>query len=974
MKSSARFALWVIFFAFAGPVSLRAADEKVITVVADFEDDSIATSIGAVTNILQADCKVQREPIPARGQFSLGLEIGATQNETSATVELVLREPIRFDSIDRVGAFVWIKAHTVDIAYRFEDAEGRMYESPPVPVEKRDRWVPARWNFDAATLARLSEDAAPKFPLQLTALRVATHSRGRQYVYIDDLQVEHRVRQEDMLLARFTFDEATRIYEPGKFVATKVTFENRSQEKSLTTSVELMWLRPDGSELKRIQSQINLPHSTADFRSYQSIDFSERIRDPGLYRLVATARVSGWRSPPHFETTIAVAASNRFAARGRARFFGVRSNLLREPAADQLLEIALARDLGAHFVMLDAPWRMLEPKDNEWNVQPLEPLIDALSKNAIETTLSITEPPVWLSADQSAREKEFAALCGEVTRRFSGKVTAIQFTREIFPDLDAAGFETVCAKLGELINLPGKPTLALLLPTEQASAEPPAANCGRTVIEYKGHPNSALHSVSLSDRTSDDGAHLKNTLVEVLLPPMNSAGQPADAVSVLRLFLRAAAAGVPAVQLFDLRDDDVGNYRPEELRGITQRDFSPKMWLIGYLSAAGMIADMTYAGTVFGAPPEYDSALFVGGDRQTAILIPKRNRILPAALMPIRNVEGTWTFLRVDREAIQPIQSGESVVLASRDEPIFATLKMNAAQPRPQIGFAEHPWIQVPSTVFTGQPFEVTVTPSKALRSGYLQLVPAPGAPIKPTKSAVTLGPAGGQTPLTTQLEVVAKSNLPFELAAMTLRVNVNGDQLDIPLQVRPGIRLPAVPASEQLADSVAALGRLTSISGGRPTAEVNVDGAFTPTEMLLRIRVEDSTFVPLKTSTQDAGQTDHLLFGLAPGNQDHRFGFEVVESDDGTVRVRSTTGESENPPSVSKKVEGKIATYDIRIAAAQVGVESFASLSRIRLRVEYRDFDEERFAPETHAWGDTINGQPPTGGYRWIALEEGKK
>ncbi len=39
--------------------------------------------------------------------------------------------------------------------------------------------------------------------------------------------------------------------------------------------------------------------------------------------------------------------SNRNLPRGRETFFGVQANLMRESQADALLEIALARDLGA---------------------------------------------------------------------------------------------------------------------------------------------------------------------------------------------------------------------------------------------------------------------------------------------------------------------------------------------------------------------------------------------------------------------------------------------------------------------------------------------------------------------------------------------------------------------------------------------------------------------------------------------------
>lgn len=956
------FAVATMVAAFS-PRVVIAADEPVITVVADFEGDTTAASIGAVTNVLQADCKVRREPIPARGQYSLGVELGVTRPDASATIDLVLREPIRFFSLDRVGAFVWIKTHPVDLAFRFEDAAGNVFATPPQRVDTRDRWVATRWSFTASKLIAISdENAEPEFPLQMTGLQLATTQRGRQYVYIDDLQVEHKVPEEDMLLARFTFDEATRIYEPGKFVATKVTFENRSQSRSLQTSVELRWLKPDGTDLKSTRSAMNLPHSTADFRSYQSVDFSQRISDPGLYRLVATANVAGWRNPPQFETTIAVAKSNRFASRGRARFFGVRSNLFREPAADQQLEIALARDLGAQVVMLDAPWRSLEPKDNDWDVQTLEPLVDGLSKNAIETWLSISNPPEWVPADRTTREKELAALCGEIGRRFSGKVTAIQFAADVFPDVGDDQDATISATLRDLVNVAGRPTIKILPPTrDAATAIGNADSDSISVVEYTGHPKSAGAALTETEKQNDD------RVFQLTLPAINRAGNRADAVSILRLFIRGAASGVQTLQLFDLRDDDVGNYRRDALRGITQRDFSPKMWLVGYLSAAGIIGDMTYSGEVFGAPPEYDSALFTAGARQTAILIPKPNRILPALIAPIRNIAGDWSFLRFDREKIDPLSNESDVALASRPEPIFATLQMSAPQAQPQIGFDDTPWVRVPGTIFTDQPFDVVLTPGEPVRNGYLQLIPDRQSKLRSVRSSFPLraDPKGNQQTITAE---ITSGNQPFDSHETTLRVKVNNKQLDIPLTVYPGV---AMPFEKTLTN--AATKRLGTLQAdGRPTATVTIAGAYNGNELLLDVQIEDDKIVatPTDASTNDE-QFDELRFGVAlEGVDDH---VEMLIKDDGNeAKLTPLLGSAESS-SITREQTTKGVRYTIRLQPAALGVDSFTGDRRLRLAFQYRDFDYERFAPEMQTWGSGLDAGGSSEGYRWILLEKEK-
>ena len=59
-------------------------DEPVVTTLADYEDDSIATTIADVHNVLETDCSASMAAIPARGQRSLVVEIGATKPNASA--------------------------------------------------------------------------------------------------------------------------------------------------------------------------------------------------------------------------------------------------------------------------------------------------------------------------------------------------------------------------------------------------------------------------------------------------------------------------------------------------------------------------------------------------------------------------------------------------------------------------------------------------------------------------------------------------------------------------------------------------------------------------------------------------------------------------------------------------------------------------------------------------------------------------
>ena len=65
---------WVLACAPMPPV----AAEPVVTVLADFEDETVAASISDVQGVPLADCTARLRPIPARGRNCLALEIGAT--------------------------------------------------------------------------------------------------------------------------------------------------------------------------------------------------------------------------------------------------------------------------------------------------------------------------------------------------------------------------------------------------------------------------------------------------------------------------------------------------------------------------------------------------------------------------------------------------------------------------------------------------------------------------------------------------------------------------------------------------------------------------------------------------------------------------------------------------------------------------------------------------------------------------------
>jgi hypothetical protein len=266
-------ALLCAIAAYPGPRA--AADVPVITIIADFEDDSLAATLGDLQNVLPTDCTVRRCPIPARGQYSLALDFGATAPNVSVACNLRLREPRRFARADRIGAFYWVKEGEFQLAFRVRDAGGQIFETEPQSLTTRDRWVYVAADLNPDKLHRLKGSGSLTWPIEVSGFRAASRQLGRQSVFIDDVQVEHRVDTREIVQGEFRFDEPTRIYEPGSKVAAAVVLENLSRKTALPLSVELAWTRPDGSVLQTQQASRTLPASGADFRSRQAIDFSQ---------------------------------------------------------------------------------------------------------------------------------------------------------------------------------------------------------------------------------------------------------------------------------------------------------------------------------------------------------------------------------------------------------------------------------------------------------------------------------------------------------------------------------------------------------------------------------------------------------------------------------------------------------------------------------------------------------------------------
>ncbi|MDX2200003.1 MAG: hypothetical protein SF069_13665 [Phycisphaerae bacterium] len=949
---------WIsqIFVVF-GFVAGAAAQQPVVTVVADFESDAVATSIGQVEGVLRADCTTRRGSLPARGSHCLAVEIGATQPQVSAVADMLLRNPIRFDSLDELGGFVWITAAPVKVAFRIEDATGRAFESAETTVKDLSRWVPLKLKFDPQSLKALGGEGPPKMPIQMRGVRISTTERGKQTVHLDDLQVAHRVGATDVLDGQFRFNEPTRIYDPGATAGAQVILENRSLEKALSVTVNLSWIQPDGATLKEQTATVDLPNASRGLRSYQTIDFSQKLSTPGLYRVVAKARAAGWTAAKQFETTIAVAPSNRNLARGRGQRFGMRTNLWREPREDQLLELALARDIGVQVLQLDVPWDQLEPREDDFRLDDLATLVEKTIEFGVTPVIGIAGRPVWLTTP--ADEAQLRGLLTALQRKFGRRVPMYSILRgegvaadgefrglieRLAKELRAAGpielmaegFDWPTGDLGPLLAPPGEDAGVVLgihgVDVGGSRYAPPA-----------GGPRWSRGHAWTFDA-----------------PSLSVAGGGRDAVNMLRSYLAASAAGVRGLWWFDLRDDDNDPTLPAGWHGLTRRDFSPKTPLLGYASAAGMLADLTYAGELFQAPAEFETALFIGPDRQVGVIVPKQNCMLPAVVAPLKGVPGEWELRSFDRRSVTLIGDADRPLVPIGAEPLYLTLRPSSAQPRPQVGFAK-PWLRAPRVVLAGATTTIEIDTPGAVRKGYWQLTPSRDAPFKLSKSAGSLTVPGAQT---VRIEFVAAPTIAAEtVGTVTLKAALDDATIQLPLEVRPLARI-GTKAAEPIATLRAAAGQRTA---GKST----VSASYSANALQLVVDVEDERFVGRGSGGRSATRGDELRIGAALEGQDVHGEWRIVEDGDAVSAEPIGRATTTNLPLVQRAVEGKTRRYTIEIPIKALGGDALRSGLRLLIAVQYFDDDDDGYAPTRLGWGAGLAGDGSTSEFSWAELVE---
>lgn len=903
-------------------------EESVITTLADFEDDAVAITITDAVNAALSDCRAQFAKIPARGQRCLQIEIGAVQPNASAACDIRFRAATPFSRAERVGIYAWITQGSVSLQFRLRDGRGRLYETQPLALQVRNRWVRLHTDLTPENLKRVravttGEGGGPEWPLEVAGLRVQAQGAGRQVVYVDDLEVEHRATGAGVLRGEFQFNEPTRIYSPGSLVRAGIVLENNSRINALPLNVTLRWRHSDGTEVARTDVFIQLPPSAADFRSRQPVDFSQVIGEPGLYHLTAEVRGALWATPAVYETTIAVTHPNRGLPRGRSGYFGVQSNLIREPAADQRLEIDIARDLGVQLLALETPWRSFEPRSGRYDFESLKELLGRLDRLDVAVMLMLTDPPEWVARDSEswwrAQSNFCTALAQGVGERLYG-IRALAPTPGVLTEQDLQALAELNRRITAVrrnITLCAPPIrIEPGAPEHTRSPTLPGDSGFELSFETRGSADAARAGLAAFAR--QQGIRWGRNHRWFHYPEgRQGSGGVEDAVAMLHHYAEAAREGVGGVVWCELRDDTNDPRYPERMRGLVQRDFSPKSALIGFANVIGMLNGLLYAGSVPGAPEAYDSLLFLGGKRQVGVLCPKPNRILPAVIAPYQLTAGQLLVLDFDRRALPTTESEAPPLIETQPRPIFVSFMAEESQSAPQIGLAR-PWLEVPRTVYCDgeTAFHIRLNAPLALRRSYLSLILPEGAPVKSSLSSRALRAAAGET---LDFEVTITRTGEFEVPiGCHLRLSIEGRMLQIPIEIRPQAEVAGLSDGADLLCPEYAIGVLIETQGsgsGRTPAGYTIHAGFQ----------DDALHVALELPPRSASP-EFLTIGLAAANGD----------DPVKLRLENMTGS--RGPSIVRSLDYA------RLEHWHWSIEEHASRRYCRVRIEPRGLGSASF------------------------------
>lgn len=942
-----------------------------MTILADFEDPSVEPTITQTRNVLASDCALRVTAVPARGHGSLAVEIGASKPDTSVAVDFIYREALRHNAARKVAVWAWLNEGQMSVALRLRDARGQIYETPPLPVGQSRRWVLLQADANPDTLIG-PESAGPlQTPFVLIGCRVQTPRLGRQTIFLDDLHIVQDAAPHELVLGRFFFgqsEERPRIFEIGERVDTAVLIENQSRQKALDLTVDLAWLRPDGSVLRQRTGKMSLPPAGLDFRSRQKTEFSQTLPDPGLYRLVARVRAPGWTTPAVFETTVAATPVASRLSRGQSRLFGLYSNLLREPELDRQLELRVARDVGANMLAVEVPWASLEPHAGDFKVTALADILKPLAQDSIAVLLCLTTPPEWAPKDGAARDQALTKLLKRLGERFGRQAERFML------GADVLGTSAVAEQLARLTALrsgvDAKQVVLLPPPVDVADVAQAKTVAGYVkqqptlplMFRVRGTVDRALGALE-QYRAAGDFAWQAQHVWWYETPPLTNLGTDADAQAVLNLYLHALQSGVGSLVWVELRDDDNDPADLASQRGLVTRDFSPKTTLLGYVTASGEFTGHTYAGPALLNSDKLDAALLIGGSRQVAILWPRPNRILPAALAVRTLREGELQVTDVTRRRQTLLESTAAPLLPLGPEPQFVMLTFPQPDSKPQL-LLEPAWIDAPGTVLcgaAGTEFTINIRPPLTVTRGYMQLDVAKDAPLKVSPAASALKVEAGEVaPFTIQV-TPQKGFADSAGVTVPVRVSLGSGPVTLPIRILPLGRVPACPGGAN-----AELGTATPPSGRRPSAGVKFSGCFAGDTLQLTATIEDDRITPPRP--QATG--DRLVLGVALEDHDPILEYAVaLGAQPPTIAPFGAGDETVALPRIAVDGTGKTRTVRVEIAAQALGTAKLAPGPHVLLAARYEDDDADGFPAMPLTWGAGMDGSHSSAGFRWFEL-----
>ncbi|MEW6253361.1 MAG: hypothetical protein AB1716_22190, partial [Planctomycetota bacterium] len=713
--------------------------------------------------------------------------------------------------------------------------------------------------------------------------------------------------------------------------------------------------------------------------------FAQRVDEPGLYRLVAQARSTGWTAPNVRGSSFAVTPSNRRAARGRATFFAARTDLLREADEDQLVEISVARDAGVNLLALETPWRLLEPAAGAYDFQILEPVVEALRHQDADLAalFVISDAPAWAPAEPEARTARVGAFITALAQRFGERARRFQVGSGVLPQADlAAQLEAVKALgarlRGEIRELELLPPAIPVGGGGQDARAPDAFNAAAfaqsdpafpLVFKTSGSTDAALGQLAeYAQRTGLQWRPAHWWMHEAA--PLVGAGYAADAEAVLRHYVKAAEAGVAGLIWSDLRDNDNEPSRPAGFRGLVLRDFSPKTTLMGYAVAAGKLTGHRYAGPLQGTPAEFESALFIGGTQQVGVIRPRPNRLLPMFLSPVSGAPGELVVEDFDRRACPFFNSAAPPLVPVSTRPMFITLTLREAEPEPQLSLAQ-PWVRAPRIAFCGADTPIPLE-ADVLGSGHVRVQLPSNAPCEAQGGSLAVRGERGRT-VRAELRLTARRGADFERAAGTLRIALGESSFEAPLEIRRLTEIRPLAAGGQVQEPAYRIAEPSSPLNVRAGAKAAVHAAYQADALQLAVVVEDRRLVPFREARGGGQAGDQVLLGLARAGTDAQaqVRIEPAQASPSPVALRRTSAEQLAGWKCEAAGTGPQRTYLFSIPAEALGGQPLSPGVLLLIAVQYVNDDADGFPPATLAWGgDVRSGEPAS--YCWVRLGGG--